>query len=255
MAAEGIEPTQAQASPSARVRPRDAATLVIIDTSHGEPRILMGRRRPEQVFLPGTYVFPGGRVERSDHRMSAVDTLSDHAVDLLMQSVSGRASPSRAHAFALAAIRETFEETGLLIGVPSDQAKRREVGPWSAFLAHGFTPRLAGLRFFARAITPPGRPRRYDTRFFFTHASEIGHRVDAHDGEFSETGWFTFAEAANLNLPSITRTVIGDLAAILHAGADAEPLVTAPFYFHKRGSFERKLLTRDTLLMRDTGAA
>ena len=236
---------QDAAAPRERIRPRDAATLVIIDSSQGEPRILMGRRRPEQVFLPGAYVFPGGRVERSDHRASASDTLNDQAVALLMQSVRGTASASRAHAFALAAIRETFEETGILIGAPSSEVKRPPTGPWSQFLAHGCTPRVAGLRFFARAITPPGRPRRYDTRFFFTHASEIGHRVDAHDGEFSETGWFTFAEASDLNLPSITRTVVSDLAAILRAGRDAEPLTAVPFYFHKRGSFERTLLVRD----------
>jgi 8-oxo-dGTP pyrophosphatase MutT (NUDIX family) len=245
MVADVTAATGTPAPQRARIRPRDAATLVIIDQSQGQPRILMGRRRPEQVFLPGAYVFPGGRVERSDHRVSAADMLSDHATDLLMQSVRGTVSPSRAHAFALAAIRETFEETGLLIGAPSSQLKRQPAGPWSAFLAQGLAPRVSGLRFFARAITPPGRPRRYDTRFFFTHASEIGHRVDAHDGEFSETGWFTFAEAADLNLPSITRTVVSDLAAILSAGRDAEPVTAVPFYFHKRGSFERKLLTRD----------
>jgi 8-oxo-dGTP pyrophosphatase MutT (NUDIX family) len=236
---------QAAASPRARIRPRDAATLVIIDSSRGEPRMLMGRRRPEQVFLPGAYVFPGGRVERGDHRVSAADALSDQAVDLLMQSVRGTASASRAHAFALAAIRETFEETGILIGAPSSEGTRQPTGVWSQFIAHGCTPRVAGLHFFARAITPPGRPRRYDTRFFFTHASEISHRIDAHDGEFSETGWFTFAEASDLNLPSITRTVVSDLAAILRSGRVTEPPEAVPFYFHRRGSLERRLLNRD----------
>lgn len=244
MVAEGIEPSQAAAPPRARIRPRDAATLVIIDRSDAEPRLLMGRRRPDQVFLPGAYVFPGGRVERSDHRMTPADALPDPDIDLLMQNVRGTPSPSRAQALALAAIRETFEETGILVGSPSSELKRGQAGPWAAFLAHGFLPRVGGLRFFARAITPPGRPRRYDTRFFYTLASEIGHRVDATDGEFSEIGWFTIAAAANLNLPSITRTIIGDLAAILSTKPDAGPTKSVPFYFHRSGTFERRMLSQ-----------
>jgi 8-oxo-dGTP pyrophosphatase MutT (NUDIX family) len=103
---------------------------------------------------------------------------------------------------------------------------------------------VGGLRFFARAITPPGRPRRYDTRFFYTHASEIGHRVDANDGEFSEIGWFTLADAANLNLPSITRTIVGDLAAILSTKPEADAAKSVPFYFHRSGIFERRMLSQ-----------
>lgn len=242
MVAEGIEPIQAAAPPRARIRPRDAATLVIIDSSSGEPRVLMGRRRPDQVFLPGAYVFPGGRVERSDHRMTPADALPGTDIDLLMQQVRGTPSPSRAQALALAAIRETFEETGILVGSSSSPLKRRQAGPWATFLAHGFVPRLGGLRFFARAITPPGRPRRYDTRFFYTHASEIGHRVEANDGEFSEIGWFTFADAANLNLPSITRSIVGDLAAILGGEPAGEAQKSVPFYFHRSGIFERRMI-------------
>lgn len=242
--AEGIEPVTAAASSCARIRPRDAATLVIIDTSDAEPRVLMGRRRPDQVFLPGAYVFPGGRVERSDHRMTPADTLRHPDIDLLMQNVRGTPSPSRAQALALAAIRETFEETGILVGSPSSELKRRQAGPWAAFLAHGFVPHVSGLTFFARAITPPGRPRRYDTRFFYTHASEIGHRVDANDGEFSEIGWFTFADAANLNLPSITRTVVGDLETILNTKTEADAAKSVPFYFHRSGIFERRMLSQ-----------
>jgi 8-oxo-dGTP pyrophosphatase MutT (NUDIX family) len=242
--AEGIEPVTAAASSRARIRPRDAATLVIIDTSGSEPLVLMGRRRPDQVFLPGAYVFPGGRVERSDHRMVPADQLRPTDVDLLMQRIRGTPSSSRAHALALAAIRETFEETGLLVGSPSGALKHRQAGPWAQFLAHGFLPRVSGLTFFARAITPPGRPRRYDTRFFYTQASEIGHRVETNDGEFSEIGWFTFADAANLNLPSITRTIVGDLANVLKTRPGAGSRTSVPFYFHRGGTFERLSLSQ-----------
>ena len=70
-----------------------------------------------------------------------------------------------ARALALAAIRETFEETGLAIGVPDHGAPGKPPpGAWSRFAATGVTPALDAIDFLAGAITPPGRPRRFDAR-------------------------------------------------------------------------------------------
>ena len=94
---------------------RDAATLILLDRSDKVPKVLLGRRHAGHKFLPGRFVFPGGRVERSDGRMPVATPLHAAVEARLLKRVH-RPSPAKARAFALAAIRETFEETGLLIG-------------------------------------------------------------------------------------------------------------------------------------------
>lgn len=233
-------------APASRVvlRPRDAATLVIVDRSGPAPRILMGRRRPDQVFLPDTFVFPGGRVEASDRTLARSHTLPPREIAGLKVAMRGRPTDARASALALAAVRETFEEAGFIVGEPSREDPPRKVGSWSAFLAEGFSPRLTGLSYFARAVTPPGRPRRYDTRFFAVDAGEIVHRAGSIDGELLDIDWFTVEAARNLKLPSITRHVLEDIAA-LSVRPPGDPGTNAvPFYFHRYGRFERALLSR-----------
>jgi 8-oxo-dGTP pyrophosphatase MutT (NUDIX family) len=222
------------------LRPRDAASLVIVDRSGATPRVLMGRRRPDQVFLPDTFVFPGGRVEAADRTFARHHALPFDETHCLKIAMRGRASDVRAAALALAAVRETFEETGFVVGDPASHGMPRQAGSWAGFLAEGFQPRLQGLAFFARAVTPPGRPRRYDTRFFLVDASEIVHRATQVDGELLDIDWFTIERARNLKLPSITRHVIKDIAALL----DRPRPDTVPYYFHRYGRFERALLPR-----------
>src|SRR6266852_5102012 len=102
------------------VRPKDAATLILVDRSGALPKVLLGKRHQKHKFMPGRYVFPGGRVDPIDRRMPVARPLDSHAQANLMKRLQ-RASAAKAQAFALAAIRETFEETGLLIGVRSDE--------------------------------------------------------------------------------------------------------------------------------------
>lgn len=239
-----------QASSDARIRPRHASTLIIVDASGEAPRILMGRRRPDQVFLPNKFVFPGGRLERADRGFPCSDELSSLDQARLMKAVGASPSAKLPKALALAAIRETFEETGFVVGKPisaneEQLAKRRKdttTSPWSSFLATGFSPSLTCLRFFARAITPPGRPRRYDTRFFSVDASAITHRIERMDGELSSLAWFTLREAEELDLPIITRRILADLADHLATASDKRQTPPVPFYFHRRGVAERVLI-------------
>src|SRR5436189_1050761 len=142
------------------LRPRDAATLIIVDGASGEPRVLLGRRRLDMAFMPGRYVFPGGRVDPADKHVAVEHDLEAGEIGKLMVAMKGTPSAARARALALAAVRETFEEAGLLIGTPAQAATLPKVPGWQDFFAHGFQPKLTGLTFFARAITPPGRPRR-----------------------------------------------------------------------------------------------
>ena len=224
------------------MRPRDAATLVIVDANHNEPRILFGKRRMDLKFMPGKYVFPGGRVDRGDRLAHAANDLNATDLSKLLTEMRGRTSESRARALAIAAVRETFEEAGLLIGKRTTElpATRSEV--WQQFLSHGVVPALSDLTFFARAITPPGRPRRFDTRFFCVDASAIAHTVTNRDGEFLELKWWTLEQSRDFDLPPITRVVLEDLSDRIVGGRLERGERPVPFYHHRNGTFRRDVL-------------
>lgn len=225
--------------PTAYRRPRDAATLILVDRSGRMPRVLFGRRNTTHAFMPGMYVFPGGSIDDADRRMTSVDGLDPRCLRRLMAHVT-RPTVARARALALAAIRETFEETGLLLGTTTAGAPVAPSAHWGAFAAHGVTPQLSTVRFLARAITPPRRARRFDTRFFVADASNIAARVEGMVGpqaELIETCWVTFDEARTLRLPAITRAVLEELADRMARGFDAAPPVS--FYRVAHGHFGR----------------
>jgi 8-oxo-dGTP pyrophosphatase MutT (NUDIX family) len=211
------------------VRPRDAATLILVRRSGPQPQILMGRRHRGHVFMPDKFVFPGGRVDPGDYRITAASELRPHVARR-----AGR-TPARARALALAAVRETFEETGLMLGTPCERPPRSRARGWQPFLERCVQPALEPLDFIARAITPPARTRRFDARFFLADADHIAgttRPVEA-SGELLELHWLTLGEAHKLDLPSITRFVLGELEAHLHEGPDAARPV--PFVYFRRG--------------------
>jgi 8-oxo-dGTP pyrophosphatase MutT (NUDIX family) len=224
------------------IRPVDAATLVILDRSGKEPRVLMGKRHAGHRFMPGVFVFPGGRSEKGDSAVPLGSALDPETEAHLSRQVP-RPSAARARKLALAAIRETFEETGLVIG-KAGRADARPAGPWAEFLATGHLPDLSALTYFARAITPPRRPKRFDTRFFVTDRSEIAHKIDGvvtPDSELTELAWLTIAETADLPLPGITRVILADLAEML-AGDGPKRGMPVPFYYEIRRIFRRDLI-------------
>jgi 8-oxo-dGTP pyrophosphatase MutT (NUDIX family) len=228
---------------SPNVRPKDAATLIIIDREGPSPKVLMGRRHAGHKFMPGKFVFPGGRIEGGDRSMPAAGALHARAEAALLARVI-RPSASRARALALAAIRETFEETGLMLGTKEHGAPEGvPEGPWGAFQEHGVFPDLEALQVIARAITPPRRPKRFDTRFFAIDrtaiAGEVGGVVGP-DAELVELAWVTLPEAKRLDLPVITLTILEDLEDRIAHGFAPELLV--PFYREHRGRFVRELL-------------
>jgi 8-oxo-dGTP pyrophosphatase MutT (NUDIX family) len=204
---------------------------------------LLGRRRLDQVFMAGKYVFPGGRVDPADMRLTISDGLAETELAKLGDQVTGDPSPRRRQAYALAAVRETFEETGLLVGSRSEAGPESASSAWRAFMAHGIVPRLSRMSFIARAITPPGRPRRYDTRFFCVDASEIAARVDAQDGELTELHWLTFDEARRFDLPTIQAAILEDLAERLAGEGLGPSRHPVPFYHMRAGVYRRDLLT------------
>ena len=114
---------------------------------------------------------------------------------------------------------------------------------WGHFYGHGYEPSLGKLSFFARAITPPGRPRRFDTRFFCVPAEAIAHKVPIQSGELSDLEWHSLASARSLELPNITRVILEDLGERIAANALHAPEVPVPFYHRRQGSFRRDLIT------------
>ncbi|OYX80391.1 MAG: NUDIX hydrolase, partial [Bradyrhizobium sp. 35-63-5] len=141
--------------------PRDASTLMLIDRSGAKPKVLLGRRHHSHKFMPGKFVFPGGRIEALDRTMSAISELHPDTQIKLTERV---AAPSLefARGLALAAVREMAEETGLLLGVKRDRPPATPGEIWEEFGKHNVHPDLGQIHFIARAITPPRRPKRFD---------------------------------------------------------------------------------------------
>ncbi|HEX5507234.1 MAG TPA: NUDIX hydrolase [Pseudolabrys sp.] len=222
--------------------PRDSATLILIDRSGNEPKVLLGRRHRDHKFMPDKFVFPGGRIEALDRLMPAAKELHADAEAKLMVQVK-EPSKELARAFALAAIRETCEEAGLLLGIKRDAPPPVPGDLWKPFAEAGVHPDLSQLHFVARAITPPRRPKRFDSRFFTADASAIAHRIEgvvSPTAELVELVWIPVSEATKLDMPTITAVVLEELAARVKAGM--EHRLPVPMYFMKDDVFHRELL-------------
>jgi 8-oxo-dGTP pyrophosphatase MutT (NUDIX family) len=183
-----------------KLKPKDAATLLIV---RGGEEVLMGVRSARHAFMPNKYVFPGGRVDRADGRVPRPVDLRPEVAEKLERA----ASPLRARALAMAAVRETFEEAGMILGQSSESPVRTSSPGWKPFYEQGFVPALDRLEYIARAITPPGRPRRFDTRFLMVEADHLQGDVFG-NGELLDLKWVKLKDAQSLDLPNITRLII-----------------------------------------------
>jgi 8-oxo-dGTP pyrophosphatase MutT (NUDIX family) len=223
------------------LRPRDAATLIVLDRSGSDIRVLMGRRHAGHVFMPDKFVFPGGRTDPDDSRVAVIDDLDALEVGKLL--ASARIGRARARAIALSAIRETYEEAGLLIG--SKLPFSTKVESWQGFADRSVSPSLSSLRFVARAITPPGRTRRFDTRFFAAWRESVA--MELPEGgphkELEELVWLPLAAARQAEIPGITRTILDEL----EQGLALDPLLRpgggpVPYYRMMHNRFTRVLI-------------
>lgn len=191
-------------------RPKDAATLILVRPGKsGRAEVLLGKRSGRHSFMPDKYVFPGGRVDPTDGRIPAASELHTRSEEKL--KIGTRRKP---RAFALTAIRETFEETGLIVGTTQkSDTTPRVPDDWQTFFAQNAIPSLHGLRFIGRAITPPYRPKRFDARFFMADAREalIDDRPPVDGAELSDLQWTSLEDAIALDLPSVTRFMLGEI--------------------------------------------
>jgi 8-oxo-dGTP pyrophosphatase MutT (NUDIX family) len=190
--------------PGARaVRPKNAATVMIIRRDGPKPRVLMGKRHGGHSFMPDRWVFPGGRIDRADYRAPYASDLRPD-VEAVFDT---HLPPAKGRALALAAIRETWEEAGLLLARPA--SPRPAAGPWRTFVEQGALADLEALDVVARAITPPMVGKRFDTWFLLADAERLMSLDRQPDcGELEEIAWVDFDEAQALPLPSVTRMMI-----------------------------------------------
>jgi 8-oxo-dGTP pyrophosphatase MutT (NUDIX family) len=229
-------------------RPKDAATLILVDRSGATPKVLVGKRHDNVVFMPGKFVFPGGRVDKADNRVPVAASIPKELEVNLLKG-SPKITPSRARSLAVAAIREACEETGLCLGrrtdgvAPKLEGPKLE-GPWQPFSDAGLLPDPSGLFLIARAITPPGRIKRFDTRFFTADASAITHRVEGvihPDAELVELVWVELGSKPLADLHPMTKNVLGELEKRLATG----PLrhdAPVPFFHFYGGRMHRDVL-------------
>ena len=176
-------------------RPKDAASLILVRRDTAVPRVLMGRRSNGHDFVPGKWVFPGGKVERADYGGAVLRDLRPEVASGLAASarLKRQDGPRLARALARAAIRETFEETGLVVGRAAGDGIRGDLG---------------ALSYVARAITPPRLPKRFDARFLLADATELPSLHVEGGRELDKVGWFSIEECFGLGIIPVTEAVL-----------------------------------------------
>ena len=215
---------------------RDAATILLIRSHKNKKLVLMGRRSSRAVFMPSKYVFPGGALEKDDNTIPVAKALSPMDRKLLDIEADGVQST----AIGVTAVRELWEETGLRLAAPVNNV----IIPknWKEFFLNGYGPNLKPLIFFFRAITPPGRPRRFDARFFICDASHILDDLDDFEkasSELSDLKWIDIRKAKELELPKITSIVIAEAIKLIDCKFRYR---VVPFYTGGSGGNANKML-------------
>ena len=210
-------------------RPKDAATLALIKHEKSQVSVLMGQRGKEQVFMPERYVFPGGAVETCDRYVHPSAELRNNVWSRLSRSCT----PSRARALAAAAIRETFEETGLMLADSSVATTRKIQDEWRPFHEIGLAPALNKLDYIYRAVTPPRRTRRFNARFFMASADDL-HGTITGNVELHNISWIPISEALNMPIPQITSIVLTEIGRLLQDPSSRNNVKKTPF-FHRVG--------------------
>jgi 8-oxo-dGTP pyrophosphatase MutT (NUDIX family) len=215
---------------------RNAATVIVVRDRASRPSVLMGQRGAKAAFMPNKFVFPGGALDASDADVALAHPLSA----LCAQRLADQADQDLGSALAAAAIRELWEETGQVLGHRAAWAGDIPEN-WQGFAQTGHRPSAEGLQFVFRAITPPGRPRRFDARFFLVDADALCSDPDDFSGaedELSHLQWIPLDEVRGFDLPFITEVVLAEVGARL---GEAGPPASVPFF---RNNDEASLFLR-----------
>ena len=200
------------------VRPRDAASLILLRGAGDETEVLVGRRSLEARFMPGVYVFPGGAIDPPDRLAWSVETGADSLSPRLLRG-------------ARAALRETWEEVGVLIGRPGEAATREpaERAIERAYRERGLVAAIDRLIYVGRAITPSHSFRRFNTRFFLADAGAVFGEPTA-SVELEDAGWRRIEQHLLDGFRDVTRFMLARALALREGAAIGEPPL---FYWGK----------------------
>lgn len=225
------------------VAPRPAATIVLMRDSEEGPEVLLLRRSRNAGFVPGAYVFPGGRVDGTDADPDVVARLGGLNASVAQDrlGLDSTAEPP-ALAYYLAAVREAFEETGILVARHSDgraPATAAEDDTIDALRDDLMEDRLTfaqvlermdcrldggAVEYLAHWITPIPEPRRYDTRFFAAKVRRDAHAI-VDPREMTDAVWVTAREALDRNEAGTLTMVFPTIRTLedlrLHSSVDA----------------------------------
>jgi 8-oxo-dGTP pyrophosphatase MutT (NUDIX family) len=212
-----------RAHPAAIVRPRDAASLILLRGAGDDLELLAGRRPGHVKFMPGVWVFPGGSVDAEDNRPWQVE-------------IGGDGLPSRLLRCARAALRETWEEAGVLVGArapatgEADSVRHGLTPVEAAYAERGLVAALDRLRYVGRAITPTGVFRRFNTRFFLADDSAVFGEPVSSD-ELEEVGWHPIGRRPLAPFRDVTQFMLAQAIALREGTASRE----APLFCTVRG--------------------
>ena len=197
------------------VRPRDAASLILLRGEGKALEVLAGRRPLNVKFMPGVYVFPGGAIDPPDRIAWSVETATEALGPKLMRS-------------ARAALRETWEEAGVLIGRPGGRpaAQPARAPIEQAYVEHGLMAAMDVLTYVGRAITPSHSFRRFNTRFFLGDGGNVFGEPVASE-ELEDVGWHPVGHKAFASFRDVTRFMLARAIALRQGTASGE----APLFY------------------------
>jgi 8-oxo-dGTP pyrophosphatase MutT (NUDIX family) len=202
----------------APVKPHDAATLMIWRAGSNGVEVLMGRRSRQAAFVPDFYVFPGGRLDPLDNQVRPATPLNS----TLVGSMGVRGSKKMAETLAITAVRETFEETGLLLAESGDVGIDSHPD-WTYWKERGLAPGLHNLGYFGRAITSPVSPIRFNARFFAVHADLLLGELGG-SGELSELDFYSANDVIDSKpIVDVTDFMLKSLIRFAANPADLDP--------------------------------
>jgi 8-oxo-dGTP pyrophosphatase MutT (NUDIX family) len=200
---------------NAVVRPRDAASLILLRGEGRALEVLAGRRPLHVKFMPGVYVFPGGAIDPPDRIAWSVETGTETLGPKLARS-------------ARAAMRETWEEAGVLIGRPGGwpSAPSARAPIERAYLERGLVAAMDLLTYVGRAITPSHSFRRFNTRFFLGDGGDVFGEPMASE-ELEDVGWHPIGHEALASFRDVTRFMLSRAIALREGTASGE----APLFY------------------------
>jgi 8-oxo-dGTP pyrophosphatase MutT (NUDIX family) len=225
-----IEPVMTRPAASPRgVRARDAASLILLRGEGRDLELLAGRRPLTVRFMPGVYVFPGGAVDAEDHHSWGVEA----GVDVL---------PPRLVRCARAALRETWEEAGVLFGQPANAPPAPRPGSpvVAAYATAGIVAAIDRLAYVGRAITPARVFRRFNTRFFLGDGGDVVGEPHPTD-ELEDVRWHPIGRSPLEPLRDVSQFMLA--RAIAMRDGDLAP----PPLFYTVGGRRRIALCREGL--------